>query len=143
MGVRAGNQHGWSGWRNSQLSRPYYPPTPPPAVPSNLRAYGGVQSVTLAWDNPLDTSICYYEYQYRKDSQAEFGAWTETAKGNSDLTSHSVTGLTNGTKYHFKLRAVNSGGASNPTSSVSATPEDGVTVPKPQPGIQPPEMPAS
>ncbi len=143
VGVRAGNQHGWSGWRNSAPSGPYYPPTPPPATPSNLKAYGGVKSVTLAWDDPGDSSIYYYEYQHRKDSDAEFGAWTATPKGSGGITSYTVTGLTNGTKYHFRLRAVGSGGTSAPTSSVSATPEDGVTIPKPQPGIQPPERPES
>ena len=143
VGVRAGNQHGWSGWRNSAPSSPYYPPTPPPAVPSNLKAYGGVQRVTLAWDDPGDYSIYQYEYQYRADSDAAFGSWTATPKGRGFITSYTVTDLTNGTKYHFRLRAVNSGGPSASTSSVSATPQDGVSIPKPVPGIQPPERPES
>ena len=143
VGVRAGNQHGWSGWRNSAPSGPYYPPTPPPAVPSNLKAYGGVQRVTLAWDDPGDYSIYQYEYQYRADSDAAFGSWTATPKGRGFITSYTVTDLTNGTKYHFRLRAVNSGGPSASTSSVSATPQDGVSIPKPVPGPQPPGTPES
>ena len=91
---------------------------------------------------PKDDSIHYYEYQYREDSAANFGDWTATPKGSGDITSYTITGLTNDTKYHFKLRAVGSGGESAPTASVSATPEDGVALP-PQPGPQPPETPGA
>ena len=149
VGVRAGNLHGWSGWRNSALSNPYYPPVSPPPAPSGLTAGGGPQSVTLAWDRPIDIDIYYYQYQYRKAAAgSSWGDWTSTPTDEPDITSYKVKGLTNGTEYRFRLRAIGAGGASQSAPNaapwyVSATPEDGFSLPDPVPGIQPPERPAS
>ena len=125
VGVRAGNATGWSGWRNSPSIGPYTPP--PPAAPAGLRAMGDDQSVTLSWDDPSNSSITGYEYQTRQAGVA-WSAWTAMANSDADTTSHTVTGLDNGTEYRFKLRAVNAGGKSGaaPTASpwyVAATPE--------------------
>ena len=93
VGVRAGNDHGWSNWRNSPQAGPYTPPTPtptptpepdptptptpepeptatptpepanPPAAPTGLTATAGDQTVTLAWDNPGDASVTGYQFR--------------------------------------------------------------------------------
>ena len=70
VGVRAGNDVGWSAWRNSPASGPYTPPTPeptpaptpeptpeitPPAAPTGLTATAGNGSVTLSWNDPSDS----------------------------------------------------------------------------------------
>ena len=125
VGVRAGNSTGWSGWVNSPSIGPYTPPAP--AAPAGLRAIGDDQSVILSWDDPENSSITGYEYRTRRAGVA-WGAWTAIANSGADTTSHTVTGLDNGTEYRFKLRAVNAGGKSGaaPTASpwyVAATPE--------------------
>ena len=141
VGVRARNAHGWSGWRNSPPAGPYLPP----AIPSGLKATSGNQRVTLTWDNPSDSSITGYEYQYR--AGGSWSAWTDIAGSTRVTTSFDKTGLTNGTEYRFKLRAVNGHGESLPAPRywpwyVAATPNNEANIPKP-PGTQPPAIPAS
>ena len=126
VGVRARNEYGDSGWRNSLPIGPFAPP--PPATPTGLTAAAGDGSVTLSWDDPSDSSITGYEYQSRKAPPAAgWGAWTAIPGGGSSTMSHTFTGLTNGTEYRFKLRAVNANGVSSPAPNagpwyVSATP---------------------
>ena len=150
VGVRAGNADGWSGWVNSPATGPYTPeptptptpeptatptpeptptPVPAPARPTGLTATAGDESVTLAWNDPADTTLRGYEYQVNHNDTATgnlsgWGPWTMIA---SNATSYTVTGLTNGKEYRFKLRAVNKSGLSNPAPGaapwyVAATP---------------------
>ena len=169
IGVRAGNDHGWSGWRNSASAGPYTPPQPtptptptpepeptptptpepeptptptpqsPPAAPTGLTATAGDGSVTLAWNDPADSSITGYEYQVNHNDTGTgnlsgWSSWQSIANG----TSYTVTDLTNGKDYRFKLRAVNSSGASKPAPQsapwyVAATPQEPQPTPTPVP----------
>ena len=110
----------------------------PPAAPTGLAAAPGDSSVTLTWDNPLNPTISGYEYQMRWAGVA-WQPWTAIPDSDDTTTSHTLTGLTNGTEYRFHLRAVNAGGTGTaaPTASpwyVSATP---------QPPPPPPATPSS
>ena len=121
--VMSVNDDGESEWRDSPPAGPY---TPPPAAPTRLTATAGDQSVTLAWNDPANSSITGYEYQYRYAGVA-WSSWTDVADSDADTTAHTVTGLTNGTEYRFKLRAVNAGGQSGAAPAaapwyVAATP---------------------
>ena len=188
IGVRAGNDHGWSGWRNSASAGPYTPtqptptptatpipeptptptpeptpeptptptptpeptpeptatPTPEPAAPAaptGLTATAGDGSVTLAWNDAADSSITGYEYQVNHNDTGTgnlsgWGSWQSIADSDADSTSHTVTGLTNGKDYRFKLRAVSAGGASKPAPRsapwyVAATPQEPQPTPTP------------
>ncbi len=89
--------------------------------------------MTLAWDNPSNSGITGYEYQFRQAPPAPgWGEWTSMANSGADTTSFAVTGLANGTEYRFKLRAVNAAGSSAAAPAalpwyIAATPTD-VTV---------------
>ena len=51
--------------------------------------------------------------------------WTaipDSAAGETNATSYTVTGLTNGVEYRFKIRATNSLGASPASATVTVTP---------------------
>ncbi len=89
-----------------------------PAAPTNLQATGGDRQVTLSWNAPSGTIT---GYQYSQNG----GAWTSTgwtpATGTS--TTRTVTNLTNGQTYTFKVRAVNSAGDGAESVSASATPQ--------------------
>ena len=127
VGVRARNSNGDSDWRNSPSVAAYTPP--PPAAPTGLTAVAGMERVTLAWDDPLDSTITHYALRSKSN-----GAWSTWTVINA-TTSHVVTGLTNDVAYRFQLYAINAGGnsATAPTASpgyISATPLAG-TPPRP------------
>ena len=143
VGVRAGNDNGWSEWRDSPTVGPYTPPTPTPTptpepslpdAPAGLTATAGDGSVTLAWSDPSDSSITGYEYNVNHNDTGTgnlsgWGPWTAIADSDSATTSHTFTGLTNGKEYRYHLRAVNATGNGEvaPNAApwfVSATPGD-------------------
>ncbi len=100
-----------------------------PTAPRNLRAEAGDQQVRLIWTAPTfdgGVAIDGYEYQQRTGSGA-YGSWTDISGADEDTTEHTVTGLTNGTSYSFKVRAKNPVGGEGPASNeATAVP---VTVP--------------
>ena len=90
--------------------------TTTPAAPTNLTAADGDQQVALSWTAPTDNGgLAITGYDYSTDNGSN---WTPTG---STTTSHTVTNLTNGTEYTFKVRAVNAAG-STASAAVTATP---------------------
>ena len=67
-----------------------------PAAPATLTARTGDRQVMLSWGDVLLAT----GWEYSKDNGA---TWTSTG---ATATSATVTGLTNGTSYRFKVRAV-------------------------------------
>ena len=97
-------------------------PTAPtvPTAPQNFTATPGDGQVALSWAAPAsDGGAAIIRYEVSSDN----GGTRVTAATN---TSHTFTGLTNGTPYTFKVRAVNSAG-NGAEASVSATPIDPVS----------------
>ena len=72
-----------------------------PAEPTGLSAAPGNAEVTLTWDDPRDDSIT--TYLVKQDAEA----WAEISGSDSGTTRHTVGGLSNGTAYTFRIRAVN------------------------------------
>ena len=93
-----------------------------PAKPTGLTATAGDKQVALSWTDPSDSGITKYQVQ-QKAGSAAWGSWTDIPSSGATTTSYTVTGLTNGTAYRFRIRAVNAGGNS-PQSAVAgpATP---------------------
>ena len=88
-----------------------------PAPPRNLVATAGDQSVSLAFTPgaSFGESITHYEYSLNGASYVALSA--------ADSTSPiSITGLTNGTTYSIRLRAISSRGSGAASTIVSATP---------------------
>ena len=136
VGVRARNNHGDSGWRNSPAAGPY---TPPPDAPTGLTATPGDGTVTLTWDDPSDSSLTSYEYNMRWTGIG-WQPWTAIADSGAATTSHTVEGLTNGTKYRFHVRAVNASGAGTaapnaPPWYITATPQAPPPPATPKPNV--------
>ena len=113
--VRAGNGTG-EGAASSVDATPIAIPN----APENLSAAAGSEQVTLSWDNPNDTSITKYQYR-QKTVTGDYGSWIDIPNSDKDTITHTVTGLTNGTRYTFELRAVNDTG-DGPASTVNARP---------------------
>ena len=94
-----------------------------PNAPTNLLADGGDEQVTLTWEAPEDDSgSTITDYQYRIDQR---GDWISIG---STATTHTVTGLVNGTEYVFQVRAVTAAGSSAPSNRVETTPRAAVTL---------------
>ena len=100
-----------------------------PTAPRRLSAEAGDSQVTLRWTAPTSNggnAIDGYEYQ-QKTGSAAYGSWTDITGADENTTEHTVTGLSNGTSYSFKVRAKNPVGGEGPESNeATAVP---VTVP--------------
>ena len=98
-----------------------YSPTTAAIVPSgNLIAplvYPLNNSVLLQWRVAFDATD--YSIEYKEASATE---WIVFNDGISDKPQTTVTGLTNGTLYNFRIKPVTSFAAYNYSSEVSATP---------------------
>jgi hypothetical protein len=93
-----------------------------PPAPTSLTATAGNAQVALSWTAPTVlsvTPITDYVVQFSSNSGS---TWTTFSDGTSTATSATVTGLTNGTAYVFRVAAVNgvgTGAYSTATSSVT------------------------
>ena len=99
-----------------------------PLAPTSLTATSGDARVALSWTSGGNGGSPITEWEYaRKEGNNAFGSWTDicVTSGNAgcpSTTSHTLTGLTNGTAYTFKVRAVNAignGAASAESSAVT------------------------
>ena len=92
-----------------------------PLKPTGVTATPGHGQVTLTWDNPDDATITRWQVQ-QKQGSGSYGPWRDVPNSTASTTSHTVTDLTNGTAYGFRIRAVNGAGPGDPSDAVTATP---------------------
>jgi hypothetical protein len=104
-----------------------------PATPS-VKAVAGNNVVHLSWTAPPDggTPITGYKL-YRGTSAGD----EKLLESLDDVTSFDDTAVTNGTKYYYRVSAVNRVGEGSRSSEVSATPAS----PPPPPPPPPPPLP--
>ena len=102
-----------------------------PGAPTSVTPTGGNAQVALTWSAPTvsaQTPITDYVVQFSSNSGS---TWTTFSDGTSTSTSATVTGLTNGTAYTFRVAAVNgvgTGAYSTASSAVTPAAAAGVTV---------------
>jgi hypothetical protein len=102
----------------SNVVTPTAPPAPPAAPTGLTAARNGSGSVLLTWTAPTGP-ITGYQVQVRNI----LGIVIRTDNVAGAVTSTPVTGLTNGTTYSFRVRAVNAGGngaLSTPSALIQA-----------------------
>ena len=110
-----------------------------PDAPRQLSTRSQNQAIELTWQTPLDNGgspITRYEYQQRTGN-GQFGTWMNIPNSGVtglNATSYTVTGLTNGTSYHFKLRAVNNADESAASNEALGIPQPITTPDKPRGG---------
>jgi titin len=102
-------------------------PTPDvPTAPTNLSAAPLNGQVALTWTAvSFSPAVTDYVIEY-KLSSAGAGSWSTFADGTSTSTTATVTGLTNGSSYDFRVSSVNVDGTGAPCTPVSATPNTGI-----------------
>ena len=101
-------------------------PSTTPGTPTTISAIGYNTRLVVSYTAPTSNggkAILRYEYALATSSDgstyATYGSWTSA---NTTGTSFTLMGLTNGTYYRIKLRAVNENGAGVETSEVTASP---------------------
>jgi len=91
-----------------------------PGTPASLSASGGNAQASLTWTAPANTggiSITDYSVQYSSNSGS---TWTTFSRAASATASQTVTGLTNGTAYVFRVAAINAIGTGAYTAASSS-----------------------
>ncbi len=94
-----------------------------PDSPTNLEATGGNTVVNLTWTAPESdggSAVTDYVIEYKLSSEPT--TWSTFSDGASSETETTVTGLTNGLSYDFRVSAVNAAGTSSPSATDSAVP---------------------
>ncbi len=82
----------------------------PPSEPRSLTATAGDRSATLRWTAPASTGGPAI-LDYRVERSLDGTAWTlVNSRVSRTATSFTVSGLVNGTRYHFRIAARNSDG---------------------------------
>ena len=92
-----------------------------PGAPAAGDATGGVDSAEITWDAPTwigGSTITDYVVEY---ATTDTGPWTVFADGVSADTSATVTGLTGGKDYRFRISAVNASGTGAPSAPIADT----------------------
>ena len=92
-------------------------PAAAPDAPTSLDATPGDGSASIAFTLGADNGAAITNIEYSTDDGATWR--TRLGPATSPLA---ITGLTNGTAYQVKLRAINSVGNGTPSSAVSVTP---------------------
>ena len=100
-----------------------------PAAPTSVTATSGNAQATVSWTAPAALStlpVTDYTVQYSSNSGS---SWTNFSDGTSTSTSATVTGLTNGTAYTFRVAASNAvGTGSYSTASSAVTPASAAAI---------------
>ena len=116
--VRAVNAAG-----GGEVARVTVTPGTEPGAPRNLSGSPGDKQVTLTWDAPSsDGGSTITRYEYEIDDS---GAWMDAGTDRRAV----VTGLTNGRRYTFAVRAVNAAGGGE-VARVTVTPGTGPGAPR-------------
>ncbi len=129
--VRVETGTGYTLGTSSGASVAVHEATPPPLPVIGLTAsYSGATAIDLDWalpSQPAGVTVTGLEVQ-----QQSAGSWTTVASLGAAATSHTVTGLTTGESYTFRVRvAANHGAADSETVSTTVlalpTPATGLT----------------
>ena len=123
--MRAQNELGWNTWTTSQTTTLTQAAPAKPRAPVLRRRGSGEINASWTAPNANGAAITAYQLQYKLSTAA---GWT-TASSSLTGTNYTVTGLTNGLTYNFRVRARNLGGWSQYSDTSSLAPANPATAP--------------
>lgn len=97
-----------------------------PSPPTELSYVPGNNQVTISFTPGNNGGVDITNYQYSTNNGSSYTAFSPATGVVSSVT---ITGLTNGTKYNIKLKAVNSIGTSSESDPIEAIPSTTPGVP--------------
>lgn len=121
--VTALNGVGESAASNEASATPSSSPTAP-GTPTHVTAVAGETKVTLTWTAPRcdgANAITGYNVYIGTTRGGESGTPVNASPISAHATHYTVTGLESGTKYYFRVKAINAVGVGAPSNEVSAT----------------------
>ena len=97
-----------------------------PATPQNLAVSEEDTYVAVSWDKPtgIDQGVHSYEIEYRPYG----GVFQPHATVAGTVFGAKISGLTNGLKYHFRVRAINSWAKSEYSMQITGLPNPHVAI---------------
>jgi hypothetical protein len=125
----------YSGWSSTYTAST--PTNTPPANVTGLVSTSGKDSITYYWNATGESDLKNYEVTFSTSPTFASGNLTFLTGTAATLT---VGGLAYGTTYYARVRAVNQGGLSSPSWSVTDTETTGVA-PAPTDGYAPASSP--
>ncbi len=135
VAVRAGNEGGWSGWRNSPSAGPFVPPpTNPPGAVSSISVTRADGTLTADWDAP--TGASKYHVTYTDDGGK---SWHAPVDDHTNVPTNSLSfSVDNAKTYIIGVRAGNDIGWSGWRNSAPAGPYTPPNTPTDPPPTDPP-----
>ena len=116
VAIRAGNQYGWSGWRNSAPIAPDGS-TAPPAAPGAIGVSRESGTLTASW-----TEVASASKYHVTSSSNNGGSWSAAPCGNNCSNAVTLNNLDNAKTYIVAVRAGNDSGWSGWTQSAASGP---------------------
>jgi hypothetical protein len=92
----------------------------PPDQVTGLSTAAGNEQVKLTWIKPSNGGSVITDFTIQQST--DDATWSTIVDGVSEIASHIVTGLDNGTLYYFRVSASNIAGSGDYSTSKSATP---------------------
>ena len=114
--VAAHNAAGWGRYSSTANTVPVGAPSPPYAVQMQV----GDGYVALSWQSPWNNGGSPIDHYTVEEATSDSGPFTQV--GSTATNDFYVNGLTNGTRYYFRVWAHNAAGWSTPSAGVSAVP---------------------
>ncbi|MDD4382957.1 MAG: fibronectin type III domain-containing protein [Candidatus Shapirobacteria bacterium] len=93
--------------------------TKPGSAPTITNTVNGDNSITLTWSKASNPFTHYLVAYGTSSGSIEYG---NPNVGNADTTSYTIRGLSGGTRYYFKIKAINDCMPGDWSNEVSATP---------------------
>ena len=111
----AGSNPDLGAYENALARSPY------PVQVKQLSAVGGSGEITISWEaNPKGDNVKHYNVYMHTEA---FDIGNKYLLGNTEQTSFKKTGLDNGTRYYFKVAAVNTDNLEGtPSNTIDLTP---------------------